>query len=81
MSSGSDALAGAKATLAEANKKFPSPAAPAPVKHEYADTPYSMVKNYAKRAVEKIKEATGNKPPTGEDIAAGLKARREMQEK
>lgn len=75
----SNILAGARKTLEKAKgftasveKAAPSSSRPAPA-HEYSHAPYSLV--------GAIKKATGNEPPAGEDIAAGLKARREMQEK
>jgi len=75
----SNILAGARKTIEKAKgftvngeKAAPSSRRPAPARED-SHAPYSLV--------GAIKKATGNVPPTGEDVAAGLKARREMQEK
>jgi hypothetical protein len=66
-----DMLVGAKSALKKADDFTKSVTGGAPSafvpKHEYSQVPYSLV--------EKVKKVTGNSPATGEDVAAGLKAK------
>ena len=75
MGSAASILAGAKDTLADANKKFPSPAPAAVSKpqqqHEYSSAPYKM----AHDAIKKVGDVVNS--VKNDDTAAGLKARKD----